>query len=387
MEGKMCVGILTYYYHTHNYGGMLQAYALTKFLLEKGILAEQICCIRDDERPFESLEEQNQQKQPWLSRIAASIEYRTFRSWYQKRIVPLFEKRNEKFRVFEKQIPHSKKVYSLNTIDSANECYSHFITGSDQIWTFRWFNPIFFLEFVRKGKRKISYAASIGKSRFTPKEKSYLAKTLPEFDAVSVREEDLVDELHNISGCDIDLVLDPTLLLSREEWDSVASKNIVEGEYIFCYFLGNDPLLRKVAKQFAKRKQIKLVTIPFANQAYNKPDFFFGDEKIYDAGPEEFLALIRGARYVLTDSFHASVFSIVFQRNFVTFSREGAVSMNSRLYSLMELFHCNERFLVKRDAMTTENLLRITKDKVRVEEKHGNDLRDRSKKYLMRNLE
>ncbi len=386
MDKKVNVGIVTYYYNTHNYGGILQAYALTKFLRDKGFNAEQICCTHDGERPFEKIQENKQLKKSWISRITKSIKYRIGRYIFRKKIVPFFSDRNEKFRIFEEQIPHSEKVYSLDTINSSNKYYTHFITGSDQIWTFRWFNPIYFLEFADVGKKKISYAASMGKSKFTIKEKTYLKKVLTGLDAISVREHDLVNELQNITGCAVDLVVDPTFLLCQKEWEEIVSKNIIEEDYLFCYFLGDDPQLRKLAKQFAKRVKVKLVTIPFANEVYNSTDFFFGNKKVYTAGPEDFLSLIKGAKYVFTDSFHATVFSIIFKKEFLVFSRADAIKMSSRLYSLTELYDCKERFLTQQEDMKIDNIFEIMQNKLNIEMKRGNDLREKSINYLVRNL-
>lgn len=386
MSENVHIGILTYYYRTHNYGGILQAYALTKFLQNEGFSVEQICCTRDDERPFEQLREEKQQIVPFKSRLRATLEHRTARKWYMKKIVPHFAERNARFRIFEERIPHSEKVYSLSTIESANENYTHFITGSDQIWTFRWFNPMFFLDFVKEGKKRISYAASMGKSSFTVKEKDYLREVLPQFDAISVREDDLVNELNGITGCKVDLVVDPTLLLSREEWERVAGEKTIRGDYIFCYFLGDDPKLREFAKKFAKQKKLKLITIPFANESYNIADFFFGDEKAYAADPVDFLALIRGAKYVFTDSFHATVFSIVFEKNFVAFSRSNAPKMSSRLYSLTALYDCPERFITQLENMRFEDILELTQNAPDLAQQAANTLREKSMRFLMTNL-
>lgn len=161
-------GILTYYYETHNYGGMLQSYALPLFLKKNNVLAEQICYVRTDEWAFTKADYSNIKKPSFSLRLKNKL----LSKKYVKKIRPKFKNRNRKFSEFEKCIPHSQKVYNLESISQTNEMYDSFIVGSDQIWTFRCFNPTFFGEFVSANRKLISYAASAGKSVFSEKEKN-----------------------------------------------------------------------------------------------------------------------------------------------------------------------------------------------------------------------
>lgn len=340
------IGILTYYYNTHNYGGILQAYALTYYLNNYLFLdTKQICYSLEDERPFDkSYEEKNQKtvkRNTFLERVNIKIKLKK----YNNTIKPHFVNRNKKFKQFEKKISHTDFVYNLSNISDCNDLFDVFITGSDQIWTFKWFNPTFYLEFANDDKQKLSYAASMGKSQLSVNETKYLQKVLSSFSAISVREKDL---LSSISKCvpqlDSQLVLDPTLLLQENDWQNLVNDNLIKGDYIFCYFLGEDKEAVKIIKQFSKRKKLKIVNIPFANEGFNITDFNFGDIKIYDAGPEDFLTLIKYSSYVFTDSFHASVFSLIFKKEFYCFERNGIKGMSSRLYTLTQIFNCEERF-------------------------------------------
>ena len=137
----------------------------------------------------------------------------------------------------------------------------------------------------------------------------------------------------------IEWVLDPTLLLSADEWNEVAAENPVKGPYVFAYILGNRKDNQKCAKDFAKKKGLKMVTFPFTASG-NLRQAFFGDIHSYD-GPDVWLSLIRDAEYVITDSFHAVVFSIIYRKSFVVLRRSGdgeRGSMNSRMYSLCTMF-------------------------------------------------
>lgn len=353
------IGILTYYYKTHNYGGILQSYALTYFLIKNGLNADQICYVRKDERPF-TIEEYEPTHVPSL---LVRLKNRLLLHKYNNFIKPKFVARNEKFESFENRIPHSKMVYDLSSITSANEIYESFIIGSDQIWTFRCFNPSFFGEFVTDNKKLISYAASAGKSVFSDREKEYLQKNLSRFDAISVRESDLIQAfsfLHNEKK--IECVVDPTLLLTSDEWNQIAVENLIDGKYLFCYFLGGDVRLRKLANRYAKNHGLKVVSIPFANENFNNSDFNFADINIYDAGPKEFISLIKNASCVFTDSFHATVFSLIYKKEFFVFNRIEHKSMCSRLYSLTKMFECEDHFCdseEKFDLQYLDSLLNI----------------------------
>lgn len=346
-------GILTYYYETHNYGGMLQSYALPLFLKKNNILAEQICYVRTDEWAFTKADYSNIKKSSFLLRLKNKL----LSKKYVKKICPKFKNRNRKFSEFEKCIPHSQKVYNLESISQTNEMYDNFIVGSDQIWSFRCFNPTFFGEFVSVNRRLISYAASAGKSVFLEKEKKYLRDALNRFEAISVREKDLVNTISSlISKKEIKSVVDPTLLLEKEDWDKITSDNLIEEQYLFCYFLGSDTRLRKLARKYAKMHGLKIVTIPFANQSFNSADFGFGDMGLYDAGPSEFVTLIKNAECIFTDSFHATVFSLIYEKQFFVFDRIEHKGMSSRLCSLTEMFECTERFCDSNDKFDTNYL-------------------------------
>ena len=141
----------------------------------------------------------------------------------------------------------------------------------------------------------------------------------------------------------VEWVLDPTLLLSREDWDNICSVNKIEERYVFCYFLGELSLSNKKIIEFARSKNLKVVSMPYLAWT-SKRDSNFGDYKIYDATPPDFISLIKHAEYVFTDSFHATVFSHIYHKNFFVFNRAGLKSMNDRIYSLTSLFDTQERF-------------------------------------------
>ena len=111
-----------------------------------------------------------------------------------------------------------------------------------------------------------------------------------------------------------------------------------------CYFLGNDSTERKIAKEYAKCKNLKLKVMPFLNGEISEDDLDYGDERIINASPSEFVQLIQNAEIVFTDSFHATAFSLLFERQFYVFERSFQSSMGSRIESLTELFSVQDHY-------------------------------------------
>lgn len=349
------VGIITHYYQSINYGGNLQAYSLCKILEQQGNQAEQLCfpidviSLHSKQGFFEKL------KQKGLIACGKGFINRCINRFfadYKKKLRASEEKKhnvaNRRVATFsefnQNYIPHSEQVYDKETVKNCVADYDAFITGSDQVWNLSWYNPAYFLDFVPSDKIKISYAASIAMDSLTESQKEIFRKSLKDYKAVSVREESAVKLLEGLSPVPPVAVLDPTLLLSREDWNEICAERVVAEEYLFCYFLGENKTERKLAEQFAKAHNLKLVTIPHAGGGINLQDRKFGDEKLFDVSPQQFISLIKHAKYVFTDSFHAVVFSNIYQKQFFVFNRNQSGTMSSRIKDITKLFHQEERF-------------------------------------------
>lgn len=238
-----------------------------------------------------------------------------------------FDIKNIKFR-------YSKKVCS----DS--ESIDYYIAGSDQIW-----NPNFsfnsdreFLTFAPP-KKKIAYAASIGISELSEEQKLRFKNNLSDFKAISVRENDAADLIYNIIGKRPEVVLDPTMLLTKEEWQKVSrqSKLKIEKPFIVKYFLGirNKEIEEKI-EIFAKENNYEIIDITADNCAYV-------------IGPAEFVYLLQHSQMNFVDSYHGTVFSVIFNKSFYTFSRpneKGYGNMNSRFDTIFSLLPMKERYVV-----------------------------------------
>lgn len=342
------VGIITHYYKSMNYGALLQAYALQKVISQMDYEVEQICydmTVAEKKRG-----ELHTVKQILRKGYNNLKHYRQFSGW---------KKRCRAFRSFEQSIPHSGQVYDRHAIEKANDIYDAFVTGSDQVWNTDWYHPAFFLDFVVGNKKKIAYAASLGHSEMNGGMRQIFMDSMKDYTAISVRESDAIAMVGECTPISVVKVLDPTLLLTKEQWDEICTDRIVKDDYIFCFLLGDGVQERKLAEEFARKKNLKLVTLPHFPRRYRSVDQNFGDVYLYDVSPETFLSLIKYAQVVLTDSFHAAVFSSTYEKEYFAFERTGAKNMGSRLKSLTQMFECEERFLCTPEMMTTEYIKNV----------------------------
>lgn len=354
MEEKKRVAIITHFHGSTNYGGVLQAYALRKVIADMGYAAEQLRYLTSSEIKPEPLP--TKAKNLFTTSIKNAVSEKQLGAFFLRAgkfgitFIPrkIFNKlivskhralRAENFAHFNEKYVPSSKVYTRNTIAESVDDYDIFITGSDQVWNPNWFHAPYYLDFVPEEKTKIAYAASTAVSHLTQEQYGKMQPLVSRFQHISVREENAVSMLQGMTDKKIEWVLDPTLLLSAEEWNEVAAENPVKEPYVFAYILGDRKDNQKCATDFAKKKGLKLVTFPFTASGSPR-QIFFGDIHSY-GGPDVWLSLIRDAEYVITDSFHAVVFSIVYRKQFAVLKRSGDGengSMNSRMYSLCKMF-------------------------------------------------
>ncbi|MDD4716114.1 MAG: polysaccharide pyruvyl transferase family protein [Oscillospiraceae bacterium] len=212
-----------------------------------------------------------------------------------------------------------------------------YLSGSDQIWNpyiFQGnrFDPAFFLTFV-KGKDKIAYAPSLGASSFSPDLMWELEGYLSSYKALSARESFGRAVLEQASGRKVETVVDPTLLLSGEDWAALAKKPKLERPYVLCYFISPYGALMPALRRVLEETGLPLVQL--AGMRRRAPG---AKRVVLDAGPREFLGLFQNAAFVVTNSFHGTVFSMQFEKPFLTgvSPREMANPGRSRIYSLLQ---------------------------------------------------
>lgn len=247
-----------------------------------------------------------------------------------------------------KFIPLFKDYRGYAALHEGSKNYDAVVVGSDQVWTPLSLPTKFFnLLFVDDNVRKVAYASSFGVSVIPNFQRKATGAYLDRFYRIGVREVKGKEIVDNLSHQKAEVVADPTMLLSPEEWiEEIKDSKVKDTEpYIFCYFLGTNMEAREAANKLQKETGYKIVTLRHMDE-YVPSDEEFGDEAPYDVDPNDFLKYISGAAYVLTDSFHCSAFSIQFKRNFMTFYRfksSSKGSRNSRIDSLLGTFGLQDR--------------------------------------------
>ena len=269
----------------------------------------------------------------------------------------LFATRDRAFDGFAKTYYKFSDYYpTLKEIKENCGKYEAVICGSDQIWL-----PVhicsryYTFTHMPKGVKRIAYAPSFGISEIPWFLKSDYKKMLKGFDTVTTREVRGSEMVGELTGTPCPVVADPTLLLTKEQWMEhlPLEEPVVEGDYVFAYFIGANESHRRMAKEYAKKHYCKLVQLPHIDD-YVKADETYADVVLYDIAPDQFVSLIRHAKAVVTDSFHGSVFSLIFQKNFYVFERfrnASKGSTNSRIYSLLSLTGLEDRLITSEDGI------------------------------------
>lgn len=348
------VGIITLYHNNYNFGGLLQAYALPKVLKDNfNIKSEQIDYIPyyQDNKITNEIRSYN------LYALIYKIGIIVFDKFTRKKL----NKRKIIFDAFINEIPHSDSVYEYSNISKSVNDYDLFICGGDQIWNNQ--NEIYniktyTLQFVPSNIKKIAYAPSMAILETTSNFKKIMKKGLEQLDAISIREKKSLSILKEMTDKNINVVVDPVLLINRCEWEKELRTPKKKEKYVLVYLLGDSIEYRKSVKKYAHCLSLPTLTFPhiFLN-VVRKSDLFFGDIHDYTSGPREFIGLIKNAELVITDSFHACVFSMIFKTPFYVFERNKAGekgNMNSRIYDFLEEYHL-EKQLVTTDQLDTIN--------------------------------
>ena len=314
-------GLLTVH-NSVNYGASLQAYALFKTMKkfdEKAVILDYTPVkFADllDNRKYSGLKNYIINKSKFIL--------------YKKQIV---DKHNS-FKSFSDKylIPKTKVLNSVNNEIIEEEKLNMLICGSDQIWNpYNTNNDTNFFFKDTDNILKNSYAASIGLDDMSSI-KMFLKNNLSDFTNISVREDKGVEFVRNL-GYECSQVLDPVFLLNKQEWVDISIKprNMINDKYLLLYALEDNDEYIKIVKDLAEKNKLKVVVI----QAGLKKKFS-GDLVYKTLGPEEFLYLFNNASYVVTNSFHGTAFSVLFEKEFVVFGNKGK---NVRMDSLLRLLN------------------------------------------------
>lgn len=341
-------------YFQHNYGSMLQAYA-TQMALDKLDCENETIDIAGLNHEIKKAKILYFAKASLTSDILISklgmAKNVLIKKFSKNDYARLSKIRSDKFDAF------SKKYFRLSSrYDSKEELgkkcdenYSAVLVGSDQLWLPGNIAADYYtLNFVPTTVNSIAYATSFGQSSL-PKDSARKASIfLKKIKHIGVREESGQKLVKELAGRDVPVVCDPTLLFTGDEWMKIQKKEpIIEGKYILCYFLGNNPPHREFAKKLKKETGCKIIALTHLDE-FVKSDEGYADETPYNIDPADFLNLIRNAEYVCTDSFHCSVFSILYKKEFYTFrryNRNTRQSTNSRLDTLFKITGIEGRLL------------------------------------------
>lgn len=320
IKNCMKIAIITWCCY-YNFGTYLQAYALQTFLKEKGYDAK----IIDDYHY--SLE------QPLSVRIKCFlkniIKFIFFRERYV--IQKTDDLSAQKYKSFKKR--YLSVDCQVDSLAEVNQRYDIFVCGSDQIWNPGGFdrkgNDFYFASFA--SKPKIAYAPSIGVRSIPKERKRHFAELVSDFSFLSVREKAASKLLSDLCNKKIYTVLDPTLLLDRKFWFDLVKTKRSDEEYLFLYLLTCNKDYITAAYNFAANHHLKVRVVKSCGVNLNI-------KEAEPAGPLEFLNMIAGASYVMTDSFHAAIFSIQYKKEFLVFKRfkdADVTSQNSRIENLL----------------------------------------------------
>lgn len=355
------IGLLTLDSKIYNYGGILQEYALWKYIQNLGYDCEIIDYDLKSENYTFSLK-----RSIFNFSINKLIKRKNVKkNKEQKDDIDVNEVINIRKRLFDKfreNMKYSERV-KVHQLSKLQKNYSSIICGSDQIWNPDYNVPSFFLTFVTPPAKSIIYAASIGKENLTKHQLRIYRKLMKNLDFISVREKSAQQLLKSkMPEYSIDLVLDPTLLLTTDIWTSLANKvDRINSKYVFCYFLENNVNKKNAVSKYAKENGYKLISIPYLHGKYCIIDDEMSDIKL-DVGPIQFLNLIYNAETVITDSFHATVFSIIFNKRFRVFGRQcGNYDMNTRVITLLSYFGLSD-CLIQPSELDKEIIHYETKD-------------------------
>lgn len=256
-------------------------------------------------------------------------------------------RRKKMARFIEQNIEMSAWI-NKNELPSLNKEYDTFIVGSDQVWNMGLsnFDKTYFLDFVEEQKKVIAYAASIGKEYITGFEFDGLGENIGKYNSVSVRERKAKEILKEYLSVESDVVLDPTLLHDRVFWSKIAeqSKRIPKKDYVLLYMIQESTNLISFAERIAREENLEIVTI-FGAKIKSK------HTTMRDASIEDFLGLIKNAKYTFVTSFHGLVFSLIFNTPFYYELAKKIPNNNSRLMDLCSMLHVEGREIIDENSM------------------------------------
>lgn len=337
------IGIVTIFDDNYNYGGQLQAYAMCRLFEGLNLDAKVISFHYDSGKYFVQRIKALGVREAWNS-LKNKVIFRWRAGLRDSQLKKEYAVKIEKYQHFMEEIPHTD-TFSSADMRAADKLFDCFVCGSDQVWNPGWWNDIYFLKFTEKPK--FSYAASIARESLKDSEREYIKKMTKDYVGIGVRESKARELLSDVTDQEIFVTLDPTLMVEKKVWEELAVLPSIKEKYVLVYKIGGVTEIVKQVYNACRQAGYLVVSIGYAKNTYRNGEEKIADITVSSAGPREWIGLIKNAEYVFTDSFHGSVFSVIFQKNFWCFEKEKAsvTNENSRLYSLLQSFELTGRLL------------------------------------------
>lgn len=320
-----------------NYGAELQIFSLGKKIRMLGYEAE----VLDLARPAVDTDACQSKHLKLSYNDTFKARWRVKLGFCRRRLFWILHHKRSKLKIRKSDEFHEQyncftkhRYRNFDELYTANFDYTHYIVGSDQVWNFEYPFPLdpYFLSFVKSGK-KIAYAASIGHSKLPDSQKEYFRKHLQDFDKISMRELQGSAIVSNLLEKPIETMIDPTILITPEEWKEIFGIEDKPNNAIVMYMRSYRPYALQLAKEIARRHGIKKIIYITTEVTYA-----FNDLEVdyrFDVSVPEFVSLFANASFVITNSFHGTAFAVNLGRRFFTVVHE-RMKTSSRFYSLLE---------------------------------------------------
>lgn len=342
----MKVGTITYH-RAVNYGAVLQTFALQK-VLDKFEVNNEVVDYRAD-----YIE--------WIYKPFCMRDRKNIKDFFKiiKGAPIKNKKRNQFFKFIKNNIRVSQKAYTKETLDKANDEYDVFIAGSDQVFNLDCSNydTNYLLDFVNDKNKKTSYAASFGFDEMPKEDVKEYKRLLSGFNSISVREAQGVKIVKKAINKEAVEVLDPTLLISGNEWREIVGETKEDSKgYILIYALLPSQTLIEFANKLQEKTGLEIVFVKDSLTKEGHNVLSKNVKYLKDVEPFEFVKLISEAEYVITNSFHGTAFSINFNKKFFTELLAPETKVNSRLENILDMLDLRNRQVVSLDSLTLEEI-------------------------------
>ena len=322
------IAIITYS-RAYNYGSALQTYALNHYLTMLGYDVKTIDYTTHSQQQLYTIFEPCKGFMSVVRNMQSLLHYNSLKS---------HKKKFDDFLMLH--VPMTLPVSSSEDFSLLNSQFDYFVSGSDQIWNVQCndFDSNYMLSFVSDKQKCIAYAPSLGAGAKNPQTKEVLREYVKCYKAISARERTSIRIIEDATSRRVENVLDPVFLLDAGQWKKITRDSPINGEYILGYFIGDVAGMRDFAACLSQESNCPVVVIWKSIR-----DIKYGFKTYYEAGPSEFISLIRGCRCVVTNSFHAVSFALIFEKTFWAFKPKQ--SADDRLTSILDLVNLSDRIV------------------------------------------